>query len=79
MEDAVLIKKKIILSTAEISSSVVALVVVVQSLWSLTARLILLLKCDPFSFVVLDGWEKESAAINQLIINNSSEFIFSGL
>ena len=72
MEDAVLIKKKIILSTAEIFSSV-------QSLWSLTARLILLLKCDPFSFVVLDGWEKESAAINLLIINNSSEFILSGL
>ena len=46
MEDANLIKKEIILSSAEIFSSVVTLVVVVQSLWSLTARLILLLKCD---------------------------------
>ena len=41
MEDTVLIKKKIILSSAEIFSSVVALGVGVQSLWSLITRLIL--------------------------------------
>ena len=41
MEDAVLIKKEIILRRAEIFSSVVALGVGVQSLWSLTTRLIL--------------------------------------
>ena len=84
MEDAVLIKKKIILSSAESFSSAVALGVVVQSLWSLFDHQTNL-KCDTCYFIFyglllfLMVGKKESAAINQLIINNSSEFILSGL
>ena len=76
---------KIILSSAEIFSSVVTPVVVVQSQWSLTTTLILLFKCDTCLFI-FDGLllflmvgKKESVAINLLMINNSSEFILSGL
>ena len=85
MEDADLIKKEMILSSADIFSSVVTLVVVVQSLWSLTTTLILLFKCDTCLFI-FDGLllflmvgKKESTAINLLLINNSSKFILSGL
>ena len=84
MEDAALIKKEIILSSAEISSSVVTLVVVVQSLWNLFDHQTNL-KCDT-CYIIFNGLllflmvgKKENPAINLLIINNSSEFILSGL